>query len=109
MENISRFTNWSDKQFARVFSRAEIDYANKFEDNLSHFCGFYCVKEALVKALNNRALKYNQIEVLHDESGRPHLNLTEYLLGALNQQNLSSAQISISHSGGYAIAVVELK
>lgn len=109
LENVSRFKNWTDKQFERVFSKTEIEYANKFQNKLSHFCGFYCVKEALVKALDNKKLKYNQLEVLHTNSGKPYLNLNKYLTNILKKQNLSEIEISISHSGDYAIAVVELK
>ena len=109
LEKVSRFETWSDKDFERVFSKAEIEYANKFKNKFSHFCGFYCVKEALVKALDNKKLKYNQIEVLHTNSGKPYLNLNKYLTNILKKQNLSKIEISISHSLDYAIAVVELK
>ncbi len=106
LENVSRFAGWTDKEFARVFSKAEIEYANKFKNKLSHFCGFYCVKEALVKALDNKKLKFNQIEVLHSGSGKPYLNLNEYLINILKEQNLTSAEISISHSKDSATAIV---
>ena len=98
LENVSRFEGWTDSQFERVFSKAEIEYANKFENKLSHFCGFYCVKEALVKALDNKKLKYNQIEVLHTRSGKPYLNLNSYLktiFKANNFPSLSSTEIFV--------------
>lgn len=106
LESVSRFAGWTDKQFERVFSRAEIEYANKFSNKLSHFCGFYCVKEAIVKALDNKNLKFNQIEVLHLSSNKPYLNLNNYLKQVLAKQNYSKVEISISHSGEYATAVV---
>ena len=108
LENSARFKGWTDGQFSRVFSESEIAYANKYANKIIHFCGFYCVKEALVKALDNKKLKFNQIEVLHSETGRPYLHLNEYLSNILKKQNFTKVDISISHSGDYATAVVEI-
>lgn len=108
LEDISRFENWTDKQLARVFSEKEIEYANKFKNKFCHFCGFFCVKEALTKALDFKELKYNQIEVLHTASNKPYLNLNAYLKDVLKKHNLSKVEISIAHSANSAVAVVSL-
>ena len=108
IEKIDRFEHWNEEGFKRIFSAGEIKYANNFENKLEHFCGFYCVKEALVKALDDDTLNFNKIEVLHTETGKPYINKTKYICEILKDHNFSNIEISISHSKEYATAVVLL-
>lgn len=106
IEKINRFEHWNEEGFKRIFTENEIEYANSFENNLEHFCGFFCVKEALVKALDDDRLVYSDIEVLHQESGKPYVNLTPYIQKILKEHFKSRIEISISHCREYATAVV---
>ena len=106
MEKISRFENFTDEGLTRIFSEKEIEYANQFENKLEHFCGFFCVKEAFVKALDDTAIAYNEIEVLHNENGKPYINITKYINSILREHFKSRVEISISHCREYATAVV---
>lgn len=106
IEQISRFENWEEEGFKRIFSQKEIEYCNQFENKLEHFCGFFCVKEAFVKALDDDAIAYNQIEVLHNENGKPFINITKYINSILREHFKSRVEISISHCKDYATAVV---
>ena len=63
----------------------EIEYCNQFENKEEHFCGFFCVKEAFVKALDDTAIHYSQIEVLHNENGKPYINVTPYINSILRE------------------------
>ena len=60
-ENSKRFEGWSEQNLNRVFTKNEIEYSNKFKNKFEHLCGFYCVKEALVKALENTTLNFKEI------------------------------------------------
>ena len=106
IEKIERFEHWTNEGFERVFTKKEIEYANRFENNLEHFCGFFCVKESFVKALDDDSLNYSQIEVLHKESGKPYINITPYIQSVLKEHFKSRVEISISHCKDYASAVV---
>lgn len=106
MEKISRFENFTDEGLKRIFSKKEIEYANQFENKLEHFCGFFCVKEAFVKALDDTAIAYNEIEVLHNENGKPYINITRYINSILREHFKSRVEVSISHCREYATAVV---
>jgi len=106
MEKISRFENWTEEGFKRIFTENEIEYCNQFENNLEHFCGFFCVKEAFVKALDDTAIHYSQIEVLHNENGKPYINMSHYIHSILREHFKSRVEISISHCKDYATAVV---
>ncbi len=106
IEKINRFEHWTLEGFQRIFSDAEIEYASKFENNLEHLCGFYCVKEAFVKALDDTSLHFSSIEVLHNENGKPYINQTKYINAILKEHFKSRIEISISHCKEYAAAVV---
>ena len=106
IEKIDRFEHWTDEGYKRVFSEKEIEYANQFENRLEHFCGFFCVKEAFVKALDDDGIAYNEIEVLHLESGKPYINQTRYINSILREHFKSRIEISISHCKEYATAGV---
>jgi phosphopantetheine--protein transferase-like protein len=106
MEKISRFENFTDEGYKRIFSEKEIEYVNQFENKLEHFCGFFCVKEAFVKALDDTGISYNKIEVLHNENGKPYINVTPYIYSILREHFKSRVEVSISHCREYATAVV---
>lgn len=106
IEKINRFELWDEGGFKRIFSENEIRYANQFTNNLEHFCGFFCVKEAFVKAIGDSGLHYSEIEVLHDENGKPYINQTKYINSILREHFKSRIEISISHCKEYATAVV---
>ena len=106
IEKINRFEEWTEEGFKRIFSKKEIEYCNQFENRIEHFCGFYCVKEAFVKALDDDGIAFNEIEVLHLESGKPYINQTKYINAILREHFKSRIEVSISHCKEYATAVV---
>ncbi|MBR6778667.1 MAG: holo-ACP synthase [Clostridia bacterium] len=106
IEKISRFENWTDEGFKRIFTEKELEYACEFENKIEHLCGFYCVKESFVKALDDTGIHFSQIEVLHNENGKPYINNTRYIQSILKEHFKSRVEISISHCKDYATAVV---
>lgn len=67
--------------------------------------GIFAAKEALLKALPTRPLCYwDDIEVLHDSSGRPVFRFYGELARWIDALHWSATP-SISHSGNYALAV----
>lgn len=74
-----------------VFTPKEIEYCK----NPESFAGVFASKEAYLKAVGtgiNTRLK--NIEVLHDELGKPYIN------------GIENCDLSISHDGDYAVATV---
>ena len=106
IEEIERFKLWTKENFERVFSLVEIEYANSKAKPLEHFCGFYCVREALIKALNKKDLVLNKIMIEHDKNGKPYLVKNDYLLKIMQDCKTNSIDISISHSKNYSIGMV---
>lgn len=82
----------------RVFTKNEIEYAMNKSKPEQSFAGIFCAKESIVKALGTgfRDLKFHDIEILHDDFGKPYCN----------DKNI---MISISHCKEYATAVAFIK
>lgn len=103
IEDISRFegkTLEDDKFFLkRIFSEKELEYCFSNSNPAQHLCARFCAKEALIKALSDKSLELNKIEVLKNEDGKPYLNLVE------KYRNLKT-EVSLSHCKTYACASV---
>ena len=68
--------------------------------------GFWAAKEAIAKALGcgiGRSLSFHDIILHKDAKGAPSFSLSQQ---AQNTFNIQSHSLSISHDGGFAIAVV---
>ena len=106
IEKTARFEHFLESGLKRIFSEQEINYSKQFENKEEHLCGFFCVKEALVKALGDDELIYSQINVLHTENGKPYIDENDYMQSILTKHNKRKIDISISHCKDTAAAVV---
>lgn len=95
-----------DKFDNRIFSENEIKYAKSFASPHIHLAGFWCAKEAFLKAIGTgiTSLLLNQIEVCHNTNNSPYLKIPENLLSKFNLKN-KQIEISISHTNNNAIAI----
>ncbi len=99
---ISRIKNAAEKNpefFRRVFTDKEIEYFSVPKLRWESVAGNFAVKEAFSKYLGTgiRDISFKEIELVHDELGAPKIYF--------NGKKLD-ADVSISHSGDIAIAVV---
>ena len=101
IEHVDRFLDREDDFYTEIFTQAEIAYCRSKSWPQQHFCGIYCAKEALSKALSGVAknLTYRDLEVAHDANGRPYFVQTD----VLSTMNIS---LSISHTKDTAVASV---
>lgn len=105
IEQNERFKNMEQRKLEKIFAKNEILYAQKFVDSEKHFCAFWCVKEALTKALSNKMLDYKNIEVSHTNDGKPYIVFNNTLQKILKEMGYSGIKISLSHSKDYSTAV----
>lgn len=105
MEKIERIQRLDSAILQRIFTESELAYAESKANKAQTLCGIYCAKEAFSKAVGSgiSGFRLTDIEVSHNDLGAPILVL--HNKGALNGK---SANVSISHSGEYAVAVVEI-
>lgn len=85
----------------RVFTLAEQ------KGNEQTLAGRFAAKEALAKALGAPAgLRWDDCEVLSDETGRPSLVVTGTVAERVEELGVSRLHVSISHDAGVALAMV---
>lgn len=91
----------------RYFTEAERAYAAQYRYPYEHLAGCFCAKEAFAKALGTgiRDFALKDVEVTHDEMGRPFLLFHHHLAKRIQQQRLEFS-LSISHCTEYAVASV---
>ncbi len=98
----------NETSLARYFTPDEAAYVTKTVNRTMRLAGIYCVKEAFLKALGIgmfNGVELNEIEVVHDKSGRPSLKLTENARMMMIAKGVTKADISITHTFDIAMAV----
>lgn len=105
---ISRFAELSQKFLERVYAKEELEYISKFSFPAERLAGFFCAKEAALKALGKdiSKLSLSDVVVTHDKFGAPKLifkgEMAKLMAG-------KAASVSISHSKTSAVAIVVVK
>jgi len=95
---------FGEKFKTKFLNDSEIQLAKKSES----IAGFWAAKEAIAKALGcgiGAELSFHDIMIAKDHKGAPHFVLTKE---AQDIHKIESSSLSISHDGGFAIAVVAI-
>lgn len=93
----------------KVFTPAEIEAVEKYKNRAEHLAGKFAAKEAFMKAIGagiQQEVWFKLIEVLNDQSGKPYVNLSGEAEKRMNSMGARQIHVSISHSGGVAVAMV---
>lgn len=93
LRNVNRNDFKADPELVRMFTLRELSYAHSSPTPDETLAGIFAAKEAIRKCTPRPFVnqeEFQSIEVLPDNDGRPHAK--DY-------------EISISHSGGFAVAV----
>lgn len=103
---IERLSQHSSPAFlSRTFTPRELQICDGRADSLA---GRWAVKEAVMKVLGAGVgeVALTDIEVEREESGRPVVGLSGAAADFARAAGLREWQVSISHDGDYAIAMV---
>jgi len=95
---------FGDKFKAKFLNDSEIELVKKTES----IAGFWAAKEAIAKALGcgiGSELAFHDITIKKNEKGAPSFILSP---DAQKIHAITSSSLSISHDGGFAIAVVAI-
>jgi len=110
---IERMLNrWGRLFTERVFTPTEIAFCETRSNPGQHFALRWAVKEAMLKALGlglRGGIKWTDIEVVNDPSGRPLLEVHNQAKGFFIDRNIKAAFVSISHERDYGVAQVVLE
>lgn len=85
----------------RLFTANEMEYCKK--RGVDHLASRFAAKEALVKALNFKAIEWHDVEVRNSETGKPYFEIKKELKKKLG---IKFVDLSISNTKKSAVAVV---
>ena len=105
-----RLCEVSEAFIQRVYTENEIEYVNGFQQRTEHLAGFFCAKEAMLKALGSeiKELSLREVEVCHEACGKPYLKLYGTVKDIFDNLKEKNIDLSISHSKTIATASVIL-
>ncbi len=92
-----------------VFSADERAQADPRPHDVEFYGGRYSAKEAVVKAIGtgfSEDVAWLDIEILRQPAGSPKVRVSGGALAVANALGVTRWFVSISHSGGYAVASV---
>ncbi len=102
---------WGERFLTRVFEPGEIQRSRREPRAFAeHVAGRFAAKEAAMKALGTgwRGLSFRDIRIGRDARGKPQLFFYGRALARARELGVRAAEISISHTGDLAAAVVAL-
>jgi holo-[acyl-carrier protein] synthase len=112
-ERIEKIINkWGQKFLQRVFSDGEIKYCGRHIQSSLNYGARFAAKEAFLKALGiglGRGVKLREIEVIHDDQGKPDLTLHGEANLQIEQRQITRIHLSLTHTKNYATAIVILE
>ena len=95
----------------KVFTPAELAACSRKRNSAECLAGKFAAKEAFMKALGagiRQEVWFTQVEVLNDQVGKPVVRLSGEAEKRFEESGATKIHVSISHSGGLAVAVVVL-
>lgn len=92
----------------KIFTQYEIEYIRRVAKSYTRMAGIFSAKEAFLKATGvgvKNGISLLEVEIRHEESGRPYLNLMGNAKATLEKMKLNNVDISISHTDNIATAI----
>lgn len=113
---IDRFQRFIDEGkttlLQRLFTEQERAVCDARKGSAAGYAARFAAKEAFLKALGlglRDGLSWQDMEVINDELGKPDLHLSGRALEIFSAKRLGTIHLSLSHDGGYAVAMVVLE
>lgn len=108
VQRIRRLCEKHQERFTqRVFTDREADFARRMRDPYPHLAARWAAKEAVFKVLGRiPGFRFTDVEVLRDERGQPHLELSGATWTEAKRRGLIQWHITITHEEDLAACVV---
>ena len=98
---------FGERFIRRVYTAAEIAQARAKGNPARRFAMLFAAKEAVAKALGTgfrHGVALQQIETVHQASGKPEVTLHDKALGAAERLGIARVHLSLSDDDGVALA-----
>ena len=111
IQRIERVIGKTPRFYETVFTKREKDYYISKGKKVEHLAGAFAAKEAVSKALGTgfREFSASDIEVIHNELGKPEIKLYKEAEDLKNKLNVTNIHVTISHCQTYAVAYVVIE
>lgn len=112
VQQIRRMAAQGEAWRAGIFTDDEIAYCESKARRLPHYAARYAAKAATLQAVGSAqgiSSAFAEVEVTHDERGRPSITVKGTMRRALEQLRAKRTSISLSHDKHIAIAVILLE
>ena len=96
----------------KIFTPGEIAYCETKKHKFENYAARFSAKEAFLKAIGTGwrfGIRFADIEVYHDELGKPFINATGKAKELLTELSISKIHVSLSHLKEMATAIVILE
>lgn len=93
----------------KIFTPGEIEYCESKKNKYPHYAARFSAKEAFLKAIGTGwrfGIRFADIEVYHDELGKPFIRVYGKAEELLNNEKISKIHVSLSHLKEMATAIV---
>lgn len=100
---------YKERFVRRVFTDAEVLYAEKSVKMAERLAGRFAVKEAILKAFGtgkSKGILWKDVETVRGPMGRPEVILYGKAAKHMKKLNGSKILVTITHDGGKAVAFV---
>jgi holo-[acyl-carrier protein] synthase len=90
-----------------IFTADELAYCLPKRRRYEHLAARFAAKEAVLKAVGTGLgprMRWTEVEIAKDGAGRPVVRLHGAVADRARQHGLGDVEVSLSHSGGLAIA-----
>lgn len=106
IDRISKILEKNNRFLYKVFTDNERAYLEGKGLKPESAAAFWCAKEAVSKALGTgiKGFELKDIEILHDELGKPIIQLHNNAKLLSHKLGIGNIQLSLSHSEKYAVA-----
>ncbi len=110
VNRIDKIINRTPSFVEGAFTYLEICYFERKKNKAESIAGIFAVKEAISKALGTgvRGFGLKDIEVTHDELGKPNVRLSDEMIKKFNLNNCK-IHVTISHTSEDAIAFIVIE
>lgn len=100
--------HWEDPFFTGVYTAKELELGKASDNPVRWFAQRFAAKEAVFKSLgiSGEPLRWTEIEVLPDETGKPVAALHGYVLEEYTRLGIGDIHISLSGDRDVAMASV---
>ena len=104
--DIEKISRMNEKLIEKVATKDEIKWLEQFSPKVraQHMGSLWVAKEATVKALGGGDI--SEVEHMHEQNGRPKINLFGKTKQIFEKNKFKSVEISISHTKTDVIAIV---